>query len=289
MEKLLTIVKMGVYASIQDQGRMGYRRFGVPQSGPMDRLSHFYGNYILSNESNCPSLELFIGGFEFEAVQNYTYVITGAEAECYVNDNRTAMWKAFTLKKGDRLEIRKIICGNVVYLSAVGGFANDLLLGSRSSYDLAAIGEAYSKGASLKALNFNNRESKQGLYEPYIPNFSKRTIRVYKGPHFHLFDENSKAQFLENFQFVGGNRMGYYLQGIPLKRKYEKDILSEATQFGTIQVMSNGQPVVLMADGQTVGGYPIIATIVQEDLPQLVQLKMYENIHFEMMEELNGY
>ena len=289
MEGLLTIVKMGVYASIQDRGRIGYRRFGVPSSGPMDRQAHFYGNYILNNDKNAPSLELFIGGFLFEALQQYTYVITGASAECYVNNKRIPMWQAFELNKGDRLEVRTITAGSVVYLSTVGGFANELILGSRSSYDLAGIGTTCKEGTLLQALNRSKHVSKKGLYAPYIPRLTSSKIRVFKGPHYELFDDSSKAILLEPFQFVGGNRMGYYLQGRPLQTIGNEDILSEATQFGTIQVMSNGQPVVLMADGQTVGGYPIIATVLKEDLPQLVQKKMYDFLQFEIVEGLNGY
>ncbi|WP_096552267.1 5-oxoprolinase subunit C family protein [Ureibacillus thermosphaericus] len=289
MEGLLKIIKMGVYASIQDQGRFSYRRFGVPQSGPMDRVSHYYGNYILGNIVNSPSLEIFVGGFKFQALQDNTYVITGPNAECYVNGELIPLWKAFELKKDDCLEIKRIIDGNIIYLSALGGFANELILGSRSTYDLANMGLECREGTILNRLNNVEKCEIRGLYPKYIPNYSKNKIRVYKGPHFDLFDEESKELFMKKFQYIGGNRMGYYLKGASLKRTCEQDILSEATQFGSIQVMSNGQPVVLMADSQTIGGYPIIATIVEEDLPIFVQTKMFDEVQFEIVGELNGY
>lgn len=289
MEGLLKIIKMGVYASIQDRGRFGYRRYGVPQSGPMDRLSHYYGNYILGNKVNTPSLEIFVGGFKFEALETNSYVITGADAQCYVNGKQISMWKVFELKKGECLEIRKVTNGNIVYLSTLGGFTNEFILGSRSTYDLAKIGQECKVGTVLHQLYKKEKGQLKGLYSKYIPNFSKKKIRVYKGPHFEQFDEESKKLFLKGFQYIGGNRMGYYLKGGQLKRICEKDILSEATQFGTIQVMSNGQPVVLMADSQTIGGYPIIATIVEEDLPYFVQMKTFEKVQFEIVEDVNGY
>ncbi len=107
MKPLLIVKKQGVYGSMQDQGRYGYRAYGIPRSGPMDKVSFQAAHYILNNDKNQTSFEVFIGGFEFEALTGGTYVLTGAQSECCVNGVPVEMWKTFQLAQGDRLTIKK--------------------------------------------------------------------------------------------------------------------------------------------------------------------------------------
>lgn len=285
MKPLLMIKKQGVYGSLQDQGRFHYRAYGIPLSGPMDKVSFQLAQQILTNVQNQTSFEMFIGGFEFQALHEATYVLTGATCHCLLNGSPVEMWKTFQLTKGDILSIKSVNHGSIVYLTPKGGFQTDPILGSKSC--LPIVGDAINVGSILYGQSVETLRFTRGLYAPFRPIYNTAmTVRIFKGPHFDLFTEESKQQFLNNsYQFAGGNRMGYYLKGNVLDLISRKDILSEATQYGTIQVPQSGEPIVLMADAQTVGGYPIIATIHEDDLHKVAQMRMFNTIRFALMEE----
>lgn len=282
MKPLLLIIKQGVYGSLQDKGRYGYRAFGIPLSGPMDKVSFQAAQLILQNHHDQTSFEMFVGGFEFEALADGIYVLTGGQGVCLVNNAPIEMWKTFHLTKGDRLMVKSMNQGSIIYLTPLGGFYSKYELGSSSCLPLGHLGTVITKGSILYGQAASPLKFNRGLYAPYRPTFdSAITIRIFKGPHFHLFMEKSQQQFLQNpFQFSGGNRMGYYLKGPVLQLQEMKEILSEATQFGSIQVPQNGNPIILMADAQTVGGYPIIATVHEDDLHKVAQMRMFNTIHF---------
>ncbi|MFF5816529.1 5-oxoprolinase subunit C family protein [Lysinibacillus capsici] len=286
MKPLLLVTKLGVYGSLQDKGRFGYRAFGIPLSGPMDYRSYQAAQRILQHHHDQTSFEMFVGGFEFEALADGVYVLTGGHSTCLVNHVPIEMWKTFYLTKGDRLSIKGVHQGSIVYLTPLGGFRTNDELGSQSYLPLGNLGTCITKGSILYGQVSASLKYNRGLYAPYRPRFdSSITVRLFKGPHFHLFAEESQRQFLQDpFQFIGGNRMGYYIKGPTLQLQEMKDILSEATQFGTIQVPQSGNPIILMADAQTVGGYPIIATVHEEDLHKVAQMRMFNTIHFVLEE-----
>jgi len=286
LKPLLLITKQGVYGSLQDKGRFGYRAFGIPLSGPMDYVSFQAAQLILQNHHNQTSFEMFVGGFEFEAMADGVYVLTGGHGVCMINDAAIEMWKTFHLTKGDRLTIKSVSQGSIIYLTPLGGFTSKLQLGSTSYLSQGNLGMVHAKGSILYGQIASPLKYNRGLYAPYRPTFDNTiTVRIFKGPHFHLFTGESQQQFLQNpFQFSGGNRMGYYLKGPVLQLKEMKEILSEATQFGSIQVPQNGNPIILMADAQTVGGYPIMATVHEDDLHKVAQMRMFSTIHFALEE-----
>lgn len=159
-----------------------------------------------------------------------------------VNHAAIEMWKTFHLTKGDRLTIKSVSQGSIIYLTPLGGFTSKLELGSSSYLSQGNLGTEMTKGSILYGQTASPLQANRGLYAPYRPTFdSAITVRIFKGPHFHLFTEESQQQFMQNpFQFSGGNRMGYYLKGSVLQLKEMKEILSEATQFGSIQVPRMG-------------------------------------------------
>ncbi|WP_155592916.1 biotin-dependent carboxyltransferase family protein [Lysinibacillus cavernae] len=286
MKPLLLVTKQGVYGSLQDQGRYGYRSFGIPLSGPMDKVSFQAAQQILQNHPDQTSFEMFVGGFEFEALSDGMYVLTGGHCTCLVNNDPIEMWKTFRLTKGDQLAIKSVHQGSIVYLTPLGGFYTKKELGSSSCLPLGNLGTSITKGSILYGQITSPLTYNRGLYAPYRPTFlSTISVRIFKGPHFHLFTEESQRQFLHNpFQFIGGNRMGYYIKGPVLQLHEMQDILSEATQFGTIQVPQSGDPIILMADAQTVGGYPIIATVHEGDLHKVAQMRTFNTIQFALEE-----
>ncbi|MDN4495594.1 biotin-dependent carboxyltransferase family protein [Ureibacillus aquaedulcis] len=287
MKPLLKVTRHGVYASIQDKGRFGYRAQGIPVSGAMDRFSFEMGNQILNNSTNAACLEIFHGGFEFEALSDHTYVLAGAGGDYFDNGVKIDCWKSFRLFKGDRLSIKGTVEGSILYLIPQGGFRVDPILNSRSNYPTANIGELLEVGSILYGHDTEPIANTRGLMPKFRPQFdSSIEIHIFKGPHFELFTQESRDSFLQDsYQFTGGNRMGYYFKGEKLVLREKKDIISEATQFGTIQVPASGDPIVLMADAQTVGGYPIIGTVHEEDLYKIAQLRTFGNVKFRLVED----
>lgn len=194
--------------------------------------------------------------------------------------------------------------GARAYLAVAGGFKVEKKMGSRSTYLRGRLGgfegRALQSGDVLnvrrdsqisKAIldyQFKKNEKpflscSQSIANKIKPGYSKRpVIRVTKGTHFDLFTQESKEIFFhEPFKVLPqSDRMGYRLEGQPIKLKEQQEMLSEAVSFGTVQVPANGQPIVLMADHQTTGGYPKIANVISVDLPVLAQLNVGDNIHF---------
>ncbi|WP_335484502.1 biotin-dependent carboxyltransferase family protein [Bacillus sp. JJ1773] len=278
--------KAGVYGSIQDQGRTGYRRFGVPVSGAMDFHAYKMGNYILGNDFNDPALEFFLGGLELEVLTDHRIVITGADLGGLLDSEPTPYWKSFNIFKGQILKLTQPIRGTITYIIPEGGFYAEELLGSASTYPKGQLGTQLKKDMILYASKEKTNRFQSSLRPSDIPAYSKELcVRVWPSPHLNRFREESVYEFFKSTYCIKvGDRMGYLLEGPPLSFINGSDILSEATQFGTIQVPNNGQPIILMADAQTIGGYSTIGKIVKKDLWKVVQLRRGCKIKFEMLE-----
>ena len=247
MLPLFRVKKAGVYGSIQDLGRFGYRRFGVPVSGPMDAKAFQIGHYILGNHPNSPALELFLGGQEFEVLEDHRIVITGADLGATLDGKRAATWKSFDLYKGQTLKFTKSIAGSIVYVIPEGGFQAEQLLGSASVYPKGGLGRSLERGMILYAARGKTKKFQTGLVQEEIPEYAQEVnVHVWPSPHLQRFKQDSIAQFFQaEYRMKTGDRMGYLFAGPALEFKESGDILSEATQFGTIQVPTNGFPIVL--------------------------------------------
>lgn len=282
MIPLFKVVKSGVYASIQDRGRFGFRKFGVPVSGPMDSEAFALGHKIIGNDESETALELFLGGLSLEVLTNHRIVITGANLGAVIDGRKAPMWKTFTVSKGQILSFPKPINGSITYIIPEGGFSVNRFLGSKSSYFKGQIGDAINKETIFFANPITQRRFNRGLLNEYIPSYEQEiSIKLFESPHMKLFKRLSIKQFLANpYTLRGGDRMGYFFNGPPLEFKTSGDIVSEATQFGTVQVPTNGQPIILMADSQTIGGYATIGSVVKEDLAKVAQLRNGGKVRF---------
>ncbi|MEH7523273.1 biotin-dependent carboxyltransferase family protein [Bacillus sp. JJ1503] len=286
MIPLFKVKKAGVYGSIQDKGRTGYQRFGVPVSGAMDFHAYHMGNYILGNHENAPALEVFLGGMELEVLSDHRVVITGADLGAMLDGMSAPLWKSFNVYKGQILKLTKPISGTIAYLIPEGGLYAEELLGSASAYPKGQLGSQLKKEMIVYAKVVKSRKFNRGLRTRYIPAYSEElTVKVWPSPHLDRFSLETLNDFFQSaYQMKGGDRMGYLLEGPSLTFINGSDILSEATQFGTIQVPNNGQPIILMADAQTIGGYSTIGKIVKEDLWKIAQLRRGCKIKFKMLE-----
>ena len=289
MKPLLRVIKKGVFSSIQDKGRYYFRSFGIPTAGPMDRLAFKLGHHILCNSTNEAALEIFYGGMSFEGLNTHEYVLVGASMNASINGEPIGNWKSFILQEGDVLKLEVSKKGAICYLIPSGGFISEMVLNSQSTSLSAKIGTEIYHGTVLYGEDVPKLKNHRGLYASFIPKFEKvPTVRVVPSYQLSYFEEECVDQFFTlNYQLVSGNRMGYFFNGPKMTQKKLSDILSEPTMFGTIQIPPKGQPIVLMADAQTVGGYPTVGKIVDEDLWKIAQLRYGDEVKF-IKENLNN-
>jgi antagonist of KipI len=285
--KLFRIVKPGFFTTVQDLGRFGFLKFGVPLSGAMDDFSFRVANMLVGNDCGDACLEITVFGPELEAVHD-TQIAVAGDISLQVNGHETDMWQTLTVKNGDTIVFGKVRTGFRAYLAVRGGIDVPLVLGSRSTYVRGEIGGM--QGRQLKAEDYiegfdTSHPCSQGLSLPkeFIPDFSARiNVDVLLGPQQESFTQEGIESFLSNPYNVTfeSDRMGYRLEGPIIERGEHVDTISDAILPGSVQVPANGKPIVTMLDAQTTGGYPKIATVVFSDMYALGQAKPSDTISF---------
>ncbi|WLI78334.1 biotin-dependent carboxyltransferase family protein [Kosakonia sp. H02] len=280
---MLKIIRAGIYTSLQGGKRVGLRQFGVSYCGALDGPALQVANALVGNAPDAAALEITLGQCEVEFARDCWFALTGAGCEAKLDGE--AVWTGwrFAAKAGQRLVLKRPLHGVRSYLAVAGGFDLPEVMGSGSTDLKTAIGGLEGRllrdGDSLPlgtpACAFRSRQGvKQLLWN--------NRIRALPGPEYHEFDNASQAAFWRLPWHINpqSNRMGYRLQGQPLVRKTSRELLSHGLLPGVIQVPSNGQPIVLMNDCQTTGGYPRIACIIEADLYHLAQIRLGQPIHF---------
>ncbi len=282
MKPLFKVLKTGVYSSIQDEGRFGYRAFGIPVAGPMDKKAFLLGHEIIGNEQNKSSIELFHGGLTLEILDNHYMVITGGDLTAVIDNEPFPLWKAMKVSKGQVISFKKPALGSISYITPLGGMVSPKVMGSQSVYPKGQIGSLLNKDDIIYSHEIPLPKCNRSLIPSEIPEYQNEVeVNVWPSPHEGMFCEKSIQAFFEtSYTLKAGDRMGYFFSGPQLDFANKNDILSEATQFGTIQVPNNGQPIVLMADAQTVGGYPTIGKVAEADLWKLAQLRNGGKVRF---------
>lgn len=294
----IKVIAAGVLATVQDTGRFGHQAEGIPEAGAMDRESLRLANSLVQNPEDAAALELTVLGGTFEFDGEGTIALTGADMRPFLNGNSMAMNTAVPVKAGDRLELGAASRGMRAYLAVSGGIYVPVVLGSRSTDLKSRLGGL--DGRKLRAgdvLESGSRpqaaaelaEVQGSPCEPVLQRLAKATdpegvtrIRFLFGPQDAMFAEDAKKTFTDSIYTLSAacDRMGYRLEGAAVPSLNGTDILSEGICFGSIQVPANGQPIVMMADHQTTGGYAKIGTVLSEDLPLLAQLGPGKRIHF---------
>lgn len=283
MSGLLEVIDAGIGNGIQDAGRLGYRSIGVPLSGAADRLLLACANRLLGNHDAAAGLEIALVGPRLQAVSGTVRVaLAGAVTARVIRRDGglldLAGWQTATLFAGDAIALGAAP-GGVAYLAVSGGFAVPPQLGSRSTYARAKLGGV--AGRALVAGDLLPCGAVSG--DPWLEYRSEDPfahpagpLRVILGPQDDYFEPAALAAFLGEPFTVSreADRMGMRLNGPVLTHRADKgaDIVSDGVAPGAIQVPANGQPIVLLADAQTVGGYPKIATVIAADLPRLAHL-----------------
>jgi biotin-dependent carboxylase-like uncharacterized protein len=276
----LVVLKPGMLTTIQDRGRWGLQSRGVPVAGPMDPCAHRVANALVGNDPDAATLEITLLGPDLVFEDERLAAIAGAEFDVTVDD-RSAPWNgAFVVPAGARLQFHARRQGVRAYLAVAGGMAVRPTLGSRATHVVSAMGGL--DGRALKAgdrLPLGDRSTARGaapaLEAPLIalPRGEAR-IRVLPGPQLDYFSGDA-LETLQSAPYViapNSDRMGFRLTGPRLAHSRGADIISDATPLGVLQVPASGQPILLMADRQTAGGYPKLATVITADMSVAGQL-----------------
>lgn len=288
MSAVLRVEEPGLLTTIQDLGRPGHRASGVPQGGAMDRFALVAANLLVGNPEGAAGLECLLAGPSLVALEPCLVAVTGGDLQPTVNDQPAPGWTGIFMAKGDRLAFAGRRSGARAYVAVAGGLQGERWLGSLATYLL--VGKGGFKGRPLKkkdelALAMEPRRpviAERHLPADLRPSYrSPAVLRAIPGPHLSRLSPRSRRElFGEPFQLSReSDRMGYRLEGRELEIK-GKEILSFGVAFGSIQVPSSGQAILLMADHQTAGGYPIVAGVARADLPLAAQLLPGESLSF---------
>ena len=292
----IKIIRPGVLSTMQDGGRYGYRGIGIGSGGAMDIFAMKVAQYLCGNEDSEAVIEMNFPAPEILFEKDAIISITGADFSAFINETIIPAWSTLMVKKDSILKFKQPVSGAKVYLAVHGGWQAEKWLGSYSTHGKLAAGGF--KGRALqkddridftenKIYFINNKIlpwhiSRHELNNIYQPSYS---IHCIPGAEYELLTEWSKRN-LEQQEFTISNksdRMGYHLNNQPLLLQRPIELVSSAVDMGTLQLLPTGDCIVLMADHQTTGGYPRIASVIKADLPKLAQAKPGQIINFTMI------
>lgn len=293
----LRILRAGLSTTIQDAGRRGFQRFGVPVSGALDICSMQAANLLVGNAPDTATLEIFYTGpkLVIEATSARIAFVGGgnakirvyAEASDHVGRSVNAL-QSLVLARGHVIDVSSIIGSSVLYMAIEGGFDIAPVLGSRSTFVRGGLGGL--KGRALQDGDFIpllleevERRAEQRLLHGM--SVAPGRFRIQPGPQAHYFAPDALKRICDGDYVIGpsSNRMGMRLEGAEIPHLGGFDITSEAVAQGSIQIPGTKKPVVLLADRQTTGGYPKIATVISADMAALGRLPIGARIGFELV------
>lgn len=287
----ILVLNKGWLATVQDLGRPGFAQYGINRSGVMDQLAMQVCNYLAGNEGSVAALEICFPAPSFLFLEPTLMVLAGADFEASIAGKKINPYRPVWVAAGAELHFQHKHWGQYLYLCVQGGFDLKPWLNSQST-NLKGVqgglqGRALQKGDILplkKTKPALGKETKiASYYADLAPFYDSKVIRFIPGQHFESLTQQSRALLqTQNWQITpASDRMGYRLEGETLKLVQEESLLSAGLSRGSIQLPPNGQPIVLMADHQTTGGYPILGQVIQADWPTLAQKGPGQSIQFQ--------
>jgi biotin-dependent carboxylase-like uncharacterized protein len=290
LKPLLEVTAPGAMAMVQDLGRFGYGRYGVPPGGAMDSYALRIGNLLAGNTGNAAGIEILIGGFKARVMTPTLAAITGGDLDARLNGRSAAPWKTLGLNPGDELTFGAPVTGCRAYLCLGGGVAVPTVMNSRTTNVSARFGgyggRSLKKGDLIRGIDIPVRWELPGCECPVraIPEYTDSwTLRVMWGPQAQDFDESARQGFIDSRYRVSpaSDRTGIRLIGNPVHHlaALPASIDSEGIIAGAVQISGDGQPIILGAESIT-GGYRKIATIIGADVPLLGQIRPGETVGF---------
>lgn len=283
------IKQPGPRTLLQDLGRYGYHHLGMTTGGPADPLAFSWANRLCKNELNTTALEVSVGGLVMECNLATELAVCGANAPLTINGRARGLWQSHKINSGDVVELGFATEGVITYLAVAGGFDVAQSFGSTSTVVREGLGglngNKLEVGDFLPSDPYESSEDSRCLKLPkgYRPVYGHHAmLRVIPGYQQHDFSRHQQRRFFSNEYTISAqsDRMGYRLEG-PAIQADINGILSEGICLGAIQIPPDGQPIILMNDRQTIGGYPKIGSVLSLDLGQLAQLKPGDKVYFE--------
>lgn len=299
----LQVMRPGLQTTVQDIGRAGYQQFGIVVSGAMDQFALRVANILVGNDEGTPGLEMTMLGPTLKWQSSRWIALCGGDLQAKIDGVAVPLWRPVFVRQGSVLTMQYAKHGCRAYLAVAGGIDVPPLMGSGSTYTRGQFGGlagralqqgdtvAFKSSSTTTDLGRPHGEA-EPFYTPswftsrYFPPFysNEPVVRIMLGTEFERFTRQSQHALFHNKFIMShrSDRMGFYLSGHPLRLKKEckGDMLSSAVTFGTIQVPPAGDPIILMADRQTTGGYPRIGYVATVDLPLLAQLKPTDRVQF---------
>ena len=281
MTGALEVVRPGPFTTVQDPGRFGYLRVGVPPSGPMDPFALEAGNLLVGNSRDAAALVVALGACVLRFREEAEVALTGADLEASLEGEPAPLWESFAVLRGQSLALTRARSGVWAYLAVAGGILVDPVLGSRATYTRARLGglggrtlargDIVPTGTPAGPPSKARARLEAGAHPVYARDAE---VRVILGPDLDRFTEEAVAVLLsEPFRVDSrSDRMGYRLDGPSLRLRRGADIRTDAVARGTVQVSSDGRPIVLLADRPATGGYARIATVIAADVWKVAQL-----------------
>lgn len=286
MTRALYVIQAGPLTTLQDGGRRGYQRFGVPVAGAMDRTALAVANRLVGNPSEAAAIEIAVTGARLRCGDGAITIAVAGAAGLTIDGAAQGNWRSAVVHRGQTATVVPERGGAFGYLAVAGGFDLPPVFGSLSTHLRSGIGPF--GGRALKTGDVlpigPDTANHPTRYLPAPPQRDKRPIiRVVLGPQDDFFDDRTRARLVEAPYRIDrrSDRMGFRLEGQALATRGAANIISEGIAPGSIQVPGDGQPIVLMADRQTVGGYPKIATVITGDLDALAQCPPGTEIQFQ--------
>ena len=286
MTDTFRVLQPGLLTTIQDLGRPHVVSAGVPAGGAMDRFAHSAANLLVGNDRSAATLECTIRGPRLAALRPCIVAITGADLGPAVNGLPVPMWTSVPLQEGDELGFGARRMGIRAYIAVSGGFLGDRWLGSMSTNLMSARGGVHGRGLVLgdtlaAGESMVAHESGRSLDAARRPHYGERALHAIPGPHASRLTTDSRAALFGAPYTLSpdSNRMGYRLLG-PILEAPGDDVLSFALLTGVVQLPRGGQPILLMADCQTAGGYPVVATLATASMSIAAQLAPGDEIVF---------
>jgi antagonist of KipI len=289
----IRVISSGFLTTVQDLGRFGFGRFGVPVSGAMDRFALCAANQLVGNSWGSAALEFGIDGPVLEFDEDCVIAVTGAGYKLLVQGKSLPMWTSIVVRRGWRVQVAKEGIGSWSYLAISGGINLEPVLGSQATYLRGGFGGM--GGTALKTGDLvPTGRPPYGVGEIggreipaiYLPKYSESlSLDVILGPQEERFTPEGIETFLTSGYTLSltSDRMGYRLEGPAVKHSAGADILSDGMVFGSVQIPPNGQPIIMMSECPTTGGYTKIATVASADLPLLAQATPGSSrIHFRL-------
>ncbi|ASG05667.1 allophanate hydrolase [Vibrio anguillarum] len=288
MSPLLQVIKPGQLSLIQDFGRFGLSHIGVTQSGPIDDYAYSWANHLLGNRINLATLEITLGQAEFHVKHPCMLAIAGGDLSATLDGKLIGNWQSFSAQAGQTLKFGLAKNGLRAYLAVRGGFIVPHHLGSVATVPKEQLGGLTQNGVPLQtgdSLYFNPHaidNKPVHITFRYKPDYNlPLKLRVIEGYQALQFSSQQLDRFYQTSFTVSqhADRMGYRLNGDTVTPP-ATPILSEGIALGAIQIPPDGQPIILLNDRQTIGGYPKLGCVARIDLPRLAQAKPGQSIRF---------